>query len=73
MSINLIINLMVFLSDVFSFYLGPIVDWLNVLISLLLMVGVILVSKMFYTLNCAHVNGSSNNCQKWVYERNKRL
>ena len=72
MSINLIIKLMEFLCDDFSFYLRPIGDWLNVLIPLLLVVGVILVGKMFFAQNCAHSNeNSSDNCQKWVYERNK--
>ena len=51
MAINLIIKLIQFVNDDYSFYLRPVGDWLNVLIPFLLIVGLILIGKVLYSQN----------------------
>ena len=53
MAIKMIIKLMQFLNDDFSFYLRPADDWLGVVIAFLFTAGVFLIGEMFYTLSRA--------------------
>ena len=53
MALKMIIKLIQFLNDDFSFYLRPADDWLGVVIAFLFTAGVFLIGEMFYTLSRA--------------------
>ncbi len=53
MAVKMIIKLIQFLNDDFSFYLRPADDWLGVVISFLFTAGVFLIGEMFYSLSRA--------------------
>lgn len=53
LAIKMIIKLIQFLNDDFSFYLKPADDWLGVVISFLFTAGVFLIGELFYTLSRA--------------------
>ncbi len=53
MALKMIIKLIQFINDDFSFYLRPADDWLGVVIAFLFTAGVFLIGEMFYTLSRA--------------------
>lgn len=53
MALKMIIKLIQFVNDDFSFYLRPADDWLGVVIAFLFTAGVFLIGEMFYTLSRA--------------------
>ena len=53
MALKMIIKLIQFINDDFSFYLRPADDWLGVVIAFLFTAGVFLIGELFYTLSRA--------------------
>lgn len=53
MAVKMIIKLIQFINDDFSFYLKPADDWLGVIISFMFTAGVFLIGEMFYALSRA--------------------